>query len=129
MAGSSDDLPESDRKVLEQLTSLGDTLEDPRHTLLYFYQTDGDTRTPQDAFGSLVQAIDMDNLETTIRDRDGDHPAVLIIEGTMRVDPAAVQALNDWARQWAETCGVEYDGWECAVITDTPPDLPGFDTP
>lgn len=118
-----DALPLSDRKVIEQLTSLGDDLTEERHTLFYFYQRDGDTRTPQDAFAPLAEAIAAKNLKTTIRGREGEHPAVLIIEGEMRVDPDSVLSMSDWARQWAETCGVEYDGWECAVITDAPPEF------
>lgn len=125
MAGFSDKLRETDLKVLEQLASLGDDLSEDRHTLLYFYQKDGDTRLPQVAFGPLIDAIAGKNLKTTIRDRDGDHPALLIVEGDMSVDPDSVMSLGDWARQWADSCGIEYDGWECAVITDKPSEFPG----
>jgi hypothetical protein len=42
----------------------------------------------------------------------------LTIESEQMVDPDSVNAMSDQMDALAREFGVEFDGWECAVMTD-----------
>ncbi len=101
-------LREIDRVMLDRIVELGDDLRQPRHTLLYFYRLEDGSRTSLEI---VAAAASEKSLTVTRENQD-----VVIMEGHLHVDPAAVKALVDWALDLASRANAEFDGWECAVI-------------
>jgi hypothetical protein len=104
-----------DRKVLEQLIEHGDDLTKRRHTILFFYRMDDDTREVEATFDPLIAAGK--ELGFTVSRQDDE---ALILEGYKLVDPENLEALSTWAESVAESAGARFDGWECAVEADKP---------
>ena len=95
---------ERDAMVREALARQGDSGITPRHTLFYFYG-DGahdDLNEVARRAGFLTRGQD----DCTIR------------ETTMAVDEASFSPVSDMMQSWAAAFQLDYDGWECAVVTN-----------
>jgi hypothetical protein len=96
---------EADADVRRALAEHGDDGASPRHTLFYFYGGDqGALRKAALAAGYSVRPTAQD---------DGS-----VLETTMSVDKESLSPVEIQMRAWAESCGAEYDGWECAVVSN-----------
>ena len=94
---------ERDAMVRAALAEQGDSGVTPRHTLFYFYG-EGD-------HGDLNEVARRAGFLT----RGGDDMTVL--ETTMAVDEASFAATSAMMQTWAAAFQLDYDGWECAVVT------------
>jgi hypothetical protein len=100
-----------DREVLQSLIAQGDDLSQPRHTVLYFYRLTNSARVAPPIFDAIVK--EAAKLGLSVARRDGEE---LVLEGVLRVDPANIEKLVDWAESAAKRHAADFDGWECAVI-------------
>jgi hypothetical protein len=88
---------------------MGDSLEEPRHTLFFLYCLKGSTQAPD--FARRAESALSKGLTVAGRDDNG-----MIVEGHLRVDPISIAPLLAWADKIAEEAHALFDGWECAVI-------------
>ena len=95
---------ERDAMVRAALAEQGDSGLTPRHTLFYFYG-DGD-------HGDLNEVARRAGFLT----RGADDSTLL--ETTMAVDEAAFAPVSAMMQNWAAAFQLDYDGWECAVVTN-----------
>jgi hypothetical protein len=105
----------ADREVLKNAVAHGDDLTQPRHTLLYFYPLEDDDRSGGATFDSVITGAEKFGLTPSRNDDDG-----LILEGHVMVDPDSINALMKWAENAADRAGVNFDGWECAIVQGKP---------
>lgn len=105
-----DEISRGDIAVLQQLKERGDDLSQPRRTLLFFYRSGEDQRAASELFDPIADAGVEAGLSISVREKNE-----LILEGNLLVHPQALEMLLDWARQWAEHTGAEFDGWECVL--------------
>ena len=96
---------ERDAMVRSALAQRGDTGITPRHTLFYFYGDD-------DGLGDLNEVARRAGYLTR-----GDEES-LVLEITMAVDEASFAPVSSMMQSWAAAFQVDYDGWECAVVTN-----------
>lgn len=94
---------ERDAMVRAALAEQGDSGATPRHTLFYFYG-DGD-------HGDLNEVARRAGFLT----RGADDSTIL--ETTMAVDEASFAPVSAMMQAWAAAFQLDYDGWECAVVT------------
>lgn len=102
-----------DRAVLEQLIKQGDDLSAERHTLVFFLRAKGDARHGELIFNPLAERLVASGWSIYTLHADG----VSGEKQQHRVDPAAINRLSEDMEALAAEFGVDYDGWECAVIT------------
>ena len=96
---------ERDAMVRSALAEHGDSGITPRHTLFYFYGDDaglGDLNEVARRAGYIPR---------------GDAES-LVLETTMAVDEASFAAVSSMMQSWAAAFQLDYDGWECAVVTN-----------
>lgn len=90
--------------VRAALAEHGDSGRTPRHTLFFFYG-DGE-------HGSLCETARRAGFLTR------GHDDSTVLETTMAVDEAAFAPVSAMMQSWAAAFQLEYDGWECAVVTN-----------
>ena len=95
---------EKDAMVRAALAERGDNGVTPRHTLFFFYG-EGD-------HDDLNEVARRAGFITSGRD-DG-----TILETTMAVGEASFAPVSSMMQSWAAAFQLEYDGWECAVVTN-----------
>ena len=95
---------ERDAMVRAALAEHGDSGITPRHTLFYFHG-DGD-------HGDLNEVARRAGFFTR-----GDEES-LVLEMTMAVDEASFASTSAMMQSWAAAFQLDYDGWECAVVTN-----------
>lgn len=95
---------EKDAMVRAALAEHGDSGRTPRHTLFFFYG-DGE-------HGSLCETARRAGFLT------GGQDDSTVLETTMAVDEAAFAPVSAMMQSWAAAFQLEYDGWECAVVTN-----------
>ena len=95
---------EKDAMVRAALADRGDNGVTPRHTLFFFYG-EGD-------HDDLNEVARRAGFITSGRD-DG-----TILETTMAVDEASFAPVSSMMQSWAAAFQLDYDGWECAVVTN-----------
>ena len=95
---------ERDAMVREALARQGDSGITLRHTLFYFY---GDG-----AHDDLNEVARRAGFLTRGQDD------CTILETTMAVDEASFSPVSDMMQSWAAAFQLDYDGWECAVVTN-----------
>jgi hypothetical protein len=95
---------ERDAMVRAALAEQGDSGVTPRHTLFFFL---GD----EDAHGDLCEVARRAGF---IARGEGD---MTILETTMAVDAASFAPVSAMMQTWAAAFQLDYDGWECAVVT------------
>lgn len=96
---------EKDAMMRAALLEQGDSGITPRHTLFYFYGDDaglGDLNEVARRAGYLTR---------------GDEER-LVLETTMAVDEASFAPVSAMMQTWAAAFQLDYDGWECAVVTN-----------
>jgi hypothetical protein len=96
---------ERDAMVRASLETHGDSGITPRHTLFYFYGDD-------DGLGELNEVARRAGYITR-----GDAES-LVLETTMPVDAASFAPVSSMMQSWAAAFQLDYDGWECAVVTN-----------
>lgn len=96
---------ERDAMVRASLETHGDSGVTPRHTLFYFYGDD-------EALGELNEVARRAGYITR-----GDAES-LVLETTMPVDAASFAPVSSMMQSWAAAFQLDYDGWECAVVTN-----------
>lgn len=102
------ELSARDWAVLDRLKEMGDSLEQPRHTLFFFYKRKSG-EVPD--FNRIAELAPSKQLSVAGGDGEG-----LILEGHLRVDPLSIAPFLEWAEDVAEEADVVFDGWECAVM-------------
>lgn len=104
---SASDVPheERDAMVRASLAQHGDSGLTPRHTLFYFYGDD-------DALGDLNEVARRAGYLTRGSDDS------LVLETTMAVDEASFSPVSAMMQSWAAAFQLDYDGWECTVVTN-----------
>jgi len=102
------ELSARDWAVLDRLREMGDSLEQSRHTLFFFYKRK-ESETAD--FDRVSAAAEQKRLSVAGRNDDG-----LIIEGDLHVDPVSIAPLLEWAEDIAAEADALFDGWECAVV-------------
>ena len=102
----SHDVPhdERDAMVRAALAEHGDSGVTPRRTLFYFHG-DGD----HDDLNEVARRAGFVT-------RGADDQTVL--ETTMAVDETSFAPVSSMMQSWAAAFQLEYDGWECAVVTN-----------
>ena len=93
-----------DAMIRASLLTHGDTGITPRHTLFYFYG-EGDHDDLNEVArraGFLTKGQD----DSTI------------LETTMAVNEASFAPVSAMMQSWAAAFQLDYDGWECAVVTN-----------
>jgi hypothetical protein len=100
-----------DQAILDELRKRGDTLTAPRHTLAYFYLFADDQRSAELTLNPMAQRLLSSGW--AIVDLRAD---ALIVEGQRAVDPTNLNAMIDEMEALASEFGVEFDGWECAIV-------------
>lgn len=95
---------ERDAMVRAALADQGDSGVTPRHTLFFFLGDD-------DAHGDLCEVARRAGF---IARGEGD---MTILETTMAVDAQSFAPVSAMMQTWAAAFQLEYDGWECAVVT------------
>lgn len=108
LTGSYRELRDADQALLDEIMCRGDDLSQPRHTLLFFYEIGGQTPS----FDMVVAAAPNRNLSVSRREAEQ-----VVLEGQLYVHPEALKSLVDWAIELARDASVEFDGWECAIVT------------
>jgi hypothetical protein len=95
---------ERDAMVRAALAEHGDSGRTPRHTLFYFHGggAHDDLNEVARRAGFLTRGHD----ETTI------------LETTIPVDEASFASVSAMMQAWAAAFQLDYDGWECAVVTN-----------
>lgn len=96
---------ERDAMVRASLETHGDSGITPRHTLFYFYGDD-------QGLGELNEVARRAGYITR-----GDAES-LVLETTMPVDAASFAPVSSMMQSWAAAFQLDYDGWECAVVTN-----------
>jgi len=96
---------ERDAMVRATLAEHGDSGITPRHTLFYFHGDD-------DALGDLNEVARRAGYLTR-----GDMDS-LVLETTIAVDEASFTPVSAMMQSWAAAFQLDYDGWECAVVTN-----------
>lgn len=96
---------ERDAMVRASLETHGDSGITPRHTLFYFYGDD-------EGLGELNEVARRAGYITR-----GDAES-LVLETTMPVDAASFAPVSSMMQSWAAAFQLDYDGWECAVVTN-----------
>ena len=92
-------------EIRRQWAAHGDTGQTPRHTLFYFY-------------GGDIEGLEKVALSNGFLVQPTDMSPGLILEKTLPVDEQRFDAIDALMNRWAEEFGTEYDGWECAVVTN-----------
>ena len=95
---------ERDAMVRAALAEHGDSGVTPRHTL-FFFHGEGD-------HDDLSEVARRAGFVTR-----GDYDAT-IIETTMAVDAQSFAPVSAMMQSWAAAFQLDYDGWECAVVTN-----------
>jgi hypothetical protein len=95
---------ERDAMVRASLAAHGDSGITPRHTLFYFYG-EGD----HDDLNEVARRAGF-----LTRGQDD----ATILETTMAVDEASFAPVSAMMQSWAAAFQLDYDGWECAVVTN-----------
>lgn len=95
---------EKDAAVRASLAAHGDSGVNPRHTLFYFYG-DGD-------HGDLCETARRAGFLTRGQDD------MTVLETTIAVDEASFSPVSAMMQTWAAAFQLDYDGWECAVVTN-----------
>jgi hypothetical protein len=100
------DIPhdERDAMIRAALAEHGDSGMTPRHTLFYFYG-EGD----HDDLNEVARRAGFIT-------RGADDSTIL--ETTMAVDEASFAPVSAMMQSWAAAFQLDYDGWECAVVTN-----------
>jgi len=96
---------EKDAMVRAALAEQGDSGITPRHTLFYFYGE-------EEAHGDLCEVARRAGFLTR---GQGD---MAVLETTMPVDEASFSPVSAMMQTWAAAFQLDYDGWECAVVTN-----------
>lgn len=96
---------EKDAAVRAALAAKGDSGVTPRHTLFFFLGE-------EDAHGDLCEVARRAGFLTR---GEGE---MTILETTMAVDEATFGPVSAMMQTWAAAFQLEYDGWECAVVTN-----------
>jgi hypothetical protein len=96
---------ERDAMIRSSLETHGDSGITPRHTLFYFYGDD-------EGLGELNEVARRAGYITR-----GDAES-LVLETTMPVDAASFAPVSSMMQSWAAAFQLDYDGWECAVVTN-----------
>ncbi len=96
---------EKDAMVRAALAEQGDSGITPRHTLFYFYGE-------EEAHGDLCEGARRAGVLTR---GQGD---MTVLETTMPVDEASFSPVSAMMQTWAAAFQLDYDGWECAVVTN-----------
>jgi hypothetical protein len=91
--------------VRAALAEHGDSGVTPRHTLFFFHGDD-------EALGELNEVARRAGYVTS-----GDAES-LVLETTMAVDAASFAPVSSMMQSWAAAFQLDYDGWECAVMTN-----------
>jgi hypothetical protein len=112
MNGPKDAIRPADRALLEQLVKHGDSLETPRHTLVFFYRQTGDTRSAELVFNPMALRLQAFGWEVTDLRADA-----LIAETHRPADADSVNAMAETMEELAAEFGAVFDGWECALVT------------
>jgi hypothetical protein len=95
---------ERDAMVRATLAEHGDSGITPRHTL-FFFHGEGD----HDDLNEVARRagfVTSGQGETTV------------LETTMAVDEASFTPVSAMMQSWAAAFQLDYDGWECAVVTN-----------
>ena len=95
---------ERDAMVRAALAAQGDSGVTPRHTLFHFHGDGehGDLNEVARRAGFLTRGAD----------------DYTVLETTMAVDEASFRATSAMMQSWAAAFQLDYDGWECAVVTN-----------
>jgi hypothetical protein len=95
---------ERDAMVRAALAEQGDSGVTPRHTLFSFYGEGdhGDLNEVARRAGFLTRGAD----------------DMTVLETTMAVDEASFAPISAMMQSWAAAFQLDYDGWECAVVTN-----------
>ena len=90
--------------VRAALAEQGDSGITPRHTLFYFYgdHDHGDLNEVARRAGFLTRGQD----------------DLTVLETTIAVDEASFSPVSAMMQSWAAAFQLDYDGWECAVVTN-----------
>ena len=91
--------------VRAALAEHGDSGVTPRHTLFFFHGDD-------EGLGELNEVARRAGYVTS-----GDAES-LVLETTMAVDAASFAPVSSMMQSWAAAFQLDYDGWECAVMTN-----------
>ena len=91
--------------VRAALAERGDSGVTPRHTLFFFHGED-------EGLGELNEVARRAGYVTS-----GDAES-LVLETTMAVDAASFAPVSSMMQSWAAAFQLDYDGWECAVVTN-----------
>jgi hypothetical protein len=102
----------ADRALLEQLERQGDDMSAARHTLVFFYRRKDERRDSELVLNPVAQRLQTAGWAICGLDADG-----VIAEAQRFVDPDTVNRLSEEMEAIAAEFGVDFDGWECAVIT------------
>jgi hypothetical protein len=105
----------ADQVILDELRKRGDTLTALRHTLAYFYLFADDQRSAELTLNPMAQRLLLSGW--AIVDLRAD---ALIVEGQRAVDPASLNVMIEEMEALASEFGVEFDGWECAIVGGGP---------
>jgi hypothetical protein len=100
-----------DRAILEQLIQHGDNLTAQRHTLVFFCRRDGDERDGELVFNPMAERLIAAGWSIYTLHGDG-----VSGESQRHVHPSGINEISDDMEALAEEFGVDYDGWECAVV-------------
>jgi hypothetical protein len=90
--------------VRDALARHGDSGVTPRHTLFFFHGEGG--------HDDLVEVAKRAGFVTSGADDS------TILETTMAVDEASFAPVSAMMQSWAAAFQLDYDGWECAVVTN-----------
>ena len=90
--------------VRAALAEQGDSGVTPRHTLFYF-QGEGD----HDDLNEVARRAGF------ITRGSGDST---VLENTLAVDADSFAPISSMMQSWAAAFQLDYDGWECAVVTN-----------
>jgi hypothetical protein len=101
----------ADRALLEQLIKRGDDLSAARHTLVFLLRAKGDQRDGELVFNPLAGRLVAAGWSIYTLHADG-----VSGEAQRRVDPIGINQISDAMDALAAEFGVDYDGWECAVV-------------
>lgn len=100
-----------DQAILDELRNRGDTLTVPRHTIAYFYLFPDDQRSAELTLNPMAQRLLVTGWVLVDLRADA-----LIVEAQRAVDPVSINAMIDEMETLASEFGVEFDGWECAIL-------------
>lgn len=90
--------------VRAALAEHGDSGRTPRHTLFFFHG--------HGEHGTLCETARRAGFLTRGQDDS------TVLETTLAVDEAAFAPVSAMMQSWAAAFQLEYDGWECAVVTN-----------